>query len=480
MYMTTENDLPGSFEDFGLRKEILKGVYEAGFRAPSPIQQQSISQVMEGNDVMARAQTGTGKTAAFGLPSMNKVGRTGGVEILVITPTRELASQVSDELYRLGRFAGIKTVAVYGGQSIGRQVELIKRGANVVTATPGRLLDHLRSGRLNKFNPSTVILDEADEMLDMGFLDDIYAIFSFLPKERQTLLFSATLPPAIRSLAKKILKSPVAIDVTPKEISTPVEITHRYYVLDEREREEALVRLIDTEGPQKALIFCRTKKETDFLSTTLISRGYIAKALHGDMEQPQRNEAIESFKRGRIDLLIATDVAARGLDITDVTHVFNYHIPFNPESYVHRIGRTGRAGKKGMAITLVTPLEFKELSRIKKISGAPIVYSEVPSIREARKQYTEELLSRITHQHIHEDAVEILQQLEEEIDLTQIAYKTFSMLLDQRQVAGPNRIGYDSQKVERLLHRLSKQTKARSRQFRGGQFRGRRSWQKRR
>lgn len=444
-----------TFESFGLRPEILEGIREAGFRAPSPVQEEAIPIVLEGRDAIARAQTGTGKTAAFGLPAMNSVSSTTpkGVEVLVIVPTRELASQVSDELYRLGRYAGIRTVAVYGGQSIDRQVSLIRRGAQVVTATPGRLLDHLKSKRLKDFNPSLVILDEADEMLDMGFLDDIEEIFKYLPDERQTLLFSATVPPAIRQLAKKILKDPVSIDVTPKGTTTNADITQRYYVLEEREREEALVRLIDTEAPNKALIFCRTKKETDMLCTTLVSRGYAASSLHGDMQQRQRNEAIDSFKKGRIDLLIATDVAARGLDINDVTHVFNYHIPFDSDSYVHRIGRTGRAGRKGTAITLVTPLEFKKLNRIMHVAGAPMVYEEVPTIGEAKQQYQSELASKLRHQHIQEEAVELLQSLEEEVDVSQIACKALSMLLDQQPVGGPSRIGFSVKEVENLLRR---------------------------
>lgn len=451
--MKKEETVIETFEEFGFNKDILKGVKEAGFRMPSPIQQQAIPIVMDGKDVVAQAQTGTGKTAAFGLPTMNNIEKKSGVELLVIVPTRELASQVSEELFRLGRYASLQTVAVYGGQSIGRQVQMISRGAQVVVATPGRLLDHLKSKRLRKFDPSIVVLDEGDEMLDMGFLEDIEAIFSYLPKERQTLLFSATMPPAIRRLANKILKDPVAIDVTPRDVTTNVDITQSYYVMEEREREEAMVRLIDTESPSKAIIFCRTKRETDALSTTLISRGYTSKALHGDMEQRQRNDTVDSFKKGRIDLLVATDVAARGLDISDVSHVFNYHIPFDPQSYIHRIGRTGRAGKKGIAITLVTPLEYKELSRIMKVSGAPIKYKEIPSLHEVKKTFIDEMLSKLETQKIREEAVEILALLADEEALFEVASRALSALIEKKAIAGPDRIGLNSKQVNIMIQR---------------------------
>ncbi|MBF0466619.1 MAG: DEAD/DEAH box helicase [Nitrospirae bacterium] len=450
----------GNFEQFGLRPEILKGVYEAGFKVPSPIQEQAIPIILSGKDIIARAQTGTGKTAAFGLPAMHAVKHTGSVEVLVMLPTRELASQVSDELYRLGQYFNIRTAAVYGGQSIGRQVDLINRGAQVVAATPGRLLDHLRSNRLKKFAPSIVVLDEADEMLDMGFIEDIESIFEFLPKKRQTMLFSATMPRQIQALARNILTEPVTVDVTPKNLATAADVIHRYYVIGEKEREEALVRLIDTEAPSKSLIFCRTKKETEMLSNTLVSRGYLTRALHGDMEQNQRNEVLAAFRRGQTYILIATDVAARGLDITDVSHVFNYHIPFEPGSYVHRIGRTGRAGKKGIAITLVTPLEFKELKRIMDFSGAPIMCEEIPTISQAKKQYYIDFAKKLMDEEIHEDAVEVFQSLTEDMDATQIACKAISMLLEKKQVAGPNRIGLSTREVADLLQRFRKQKAA--------------------
>jgi ATP-dependent RNA helicase DeaD len=291
----TQESATLTFEDFDLSEEIKSGIQAAGFKIPSPIQAQAIPAVLEGRDIVAQAHTGTGKTAAFGLPSMSMMDMSRGVSLLVIAPTRELATQVSDELYRLGSKAGVRTVTVYGGMSAGRQVDLISRGAQVVVATPGRLLDLLKSGRLRNFNPTHVVLDEADEMLDMGFLDDIQEIFGFLPVERQTLLFSATMPEAIKKLAKRILKEPQFITITKSE-TTNKDIDQQYYVIEEYERDDATVRLIDAQEAKKTIIFCRMKKEVDRLATTLISHGYMAKGLHGDMEQRQREEVIKSFR----------------------------------------------------------------------------------------------------------------------------------------------------------------------------------------
>ncbi len=439
-----------SFETFGLTPELMRGISEAGFREPSPIQQQAIPVILSGRDLIAQAQTGTGKTAAFGLGAMSRLTHRGGVEILVITPTRELASQVSDELYRLGRFGGIRTVAVYGGQSSRRQIELIDRGPQIVVATPGRLLDHLKSERLNAFVPNIVILDEADEMLDMGFLEDIQAIFGYLPQERQTLLFSATIPNPIRDLAQKILIDPITINLTSDAVFN-TDVEQYFYVIEESERSDAVVRLIDTEEPGKAIIFCRTKREADQLCTTLVSRGCAAKPLHGDMDQQQRQDTIHSFRDGRIDTLVATDVASRGLDVSNVTHVFNYHVPFDQESYVHRIGRTGRAGQKGKAITLVTPFEFRKLRRIQTAIQASFIHGEIPSISDVHRQHNQRLIRALCEQPIRDEAVEILTALSEEMELTEAACKLISMMIDQRSVQGPNRIGLNSKQLQALL-----------------------------
>jgi ATP-dependent RNA helicase DeaD len=442
-----------TFIGFALSEEIQRGIGEAGFKVPSPIQNEAIPLVLKGYDIVAQAHTGTGKTAAFGLPIMSKIEPKKSVQFLVITPTRELAMQVSDELYKLGSFAGIKTVTVYGGMSASRQVDLISRGAQVVVATPGRMLDLLGSKRIKKFNPSFVVLDEADEMLDMGFLDDIKEIFNFLPKQRQTLLFSATMPEAIKRLAKTILNEPKFISITKKE-TTNKDIEQKYFVIEEKERDDALIRLIESNEINKAIVFCRTKKETDRVGTLLITHGFLAKGLHGDMAQREREEVIKAFKASKLEILVATDVAARGLDVSDVTHVFNYHIPFDAESYVHRIGRTGRAGNKGVAITLVTPLEFRELQRIKKLVGTNIENEEVPTINDIKKASFSKLIDEIKKQNIKDESKEILEILENEIDISTIVFKLISKLIDSQSIKGPEKIGLDTKKVKRLLEKL--------------------------
>jgi ATP-dependent RNA helicase DeaD len=455
-----------SFESFGFKPQILRGVREAGFTTPSPIQIEAIPYIMQGKDLIGQAHTGTGKTAAFGLSTMNRIERESGVELLVITPTRELATQVSDELFKLGRFANIHTVTVYGGMSSYRQIDLIGRGAQVVVATPGRLLDLLQSGKLKSFLPSMVVLDEADEMLDMGFIDDIKEIFKFLPRERQTLMFSATMPAPIRELAKQILNDPVFVKITQEEAAKK-DIAQQFYVIEEHERDDAILRLIDSEEPVRSIIFARTKKEVDRLSTMLIAKGYSARGLHGDMEQRSREEVIKGFKSSQLEILVATDVAARGLDVKDVSHVFNYHIPFDPESYVHRIGRTGRAGKKGIAVTLVTPLEFKELQRIKKTVGAEIIRGIVPTLGDVRRVHSGKLISEIAHARLLEEAQPILSELIEQMDLQQVALKMISLLIEKQNLSGPDRIGISTQRLEKLLNEQNRRTSDRPR-WRGG------------
>ena len=438
------------FEVFGLSEKLNEGIRKAGFKTPSEIQSAVIPAIMEGRDVIGQAQTGTGKTAAFSLPVMNSMSFDRGVEMLIVAPTRELAMQVSDEIFRLGQFAGVKTGVVCGGQSYSRQINLVNRGVNVVTATPGRLLDLLSEGKLNNFNPSVVVLDEADEMLDMGFLDDIKAIFDFLPEERQTLLFSATMPEPIKKLANKILNNPVSIKTTSNTDSTSENVEQLYCVMEERERQNAIIRLMDDLCPNKAILFCRTRTEVDRLSNSLGGRGFNAKGLHGDMEQPQRNEVMNAFRKGQVDILVATDVASRGLDVLDVTHVFNYHMPFDTKSYIHRIGRTGRASNKGTAITFVTPMEFHQLNRIQKQSGAKIDFALIPSRQELRKNRMFRMIDSVRENTVVSEGIDMVQLLEEDMDLSEIAYKLASMLLEKQGETGPENIGLDEKELKVL------------------------------
>ncbi len=446
------------FEEFGLDEKILKAVKEAGFKEPSPVQEMAIPLVLEGHDIVAQAQTGTGKTAAFGLPTMSMIDSSEQrVQILVITPTRELATQVSDELYTLGKYKDIRTVTIYGGSSYTRQISLIEKGASVVVATPGRMLDLLKNNRLKNFNPQIVILDEADEMLDMGFLDDIEKIFSYLPKKRQTLLFSATMPEPIKKLANKILKEPKFVSITPKDHTTNEDIEQLYYVVEERERDDAMTRLLDSMNPSKAIVFCRTKKEVDRLSSKLQSLGHLAKGLHGDMEQKQREVVIRAFRDSKIEILVATDVAARGLNVTDITHVFNYHMPFDPESYVHRIGRTGRAGRKGTAITLLTPMEFHSLQRIAKKVGTNIEFRMVPSLYDVESSQLEKLVKEIKDAPLNDNATKVLSMLEEDMALSKISLKLISLLMNKNRLEGPNKIGFDKKALANLIKRAENQ-----------------------
>ncbi|MEN4053328.1 MULTISPECIES: DEAD/DEAH box helicase [Sulfurimonas] len=457
-----------TFDSLGLKPEILKSIKFAGFTAPSPIQAQAIPVILAGKDMVGQAHTGTGKTAAFSLPALNNMKLDGSVELLVITPTRELATQVSDEIFKYGRNLGVKTVTVYGGSSYKRQLDLIGRGASVVVATPGRMLDILKKGMLNDFKPSMVVLDEADEMLDMGFLDDINEIFSYLPTDRQTLLFSATMPQPIKTLASRILQDPEFISITKGE-TTNSDIEQLYYVIDEHERDDAIIRLMDSEETQKSVVFCRTKSEVDRLSNVLSNAGYLANGLHGDMEQRQRETVIKGFKNNSVKVLVATDVAARGIHVNNISHVFNYHIPFDPESYVHRIGRTGRAGTKGKAITLLTPLEFKELQRIKQKVGTSMEHAFVPSKNDLRESTVENIVNNIENQKIYDEAHKVLDRLKEDIDEETIMFKLISMILDKQDIKGPSNIGIPADKLKAILERAAKRNDSRGR---GGRSRG--------
>ena len=440
-----------NFKDFNFKPQLLKAIEEAGFKEPSPIQKEAIPVILEGYDIVAQAHTGTGKTAAFALPILQMIETKNKIEAVVIVPTRELAMQVSDEIYKFGKYLNINTATVYGGSSYSRQLKHIKN-ASVIVATPGRFLDLLSSQKID-IAPSFVVLDEADEMLDMGFLDDIKEIFSYLPTNRQTMMFSATMPKEIKDLALNILHEPKFISITKNRI-TNENIKQNYYVVEEHERDDALIRLLDYKDPAKSIVFCRTKKEVDRLSNLLISQGYMAKGLHGDMEQRQREEVIKSFKKGNLEILIATDVAARGLDVNDVTHVFNYHIPFDSESYVHRIGRTGRAGKEGVAITILTPKEFNSLNKIQKSIGSKIETKVIPTIKDVKSKKVNSLIDLISSKKVDDNAKELVNTLlENGEDLLNIAFKLASLLSQKEKIKGANRIGKSKEEINRLFER---------------------------
>jgi len=383
-----------TFNDFSLEPLLLKAVADMGFETPTPIQVKAIPLALAGKDVCGQAQTGTGKTAAFGLPLLSRVKPGAGVQSLILCPTRELAVQVSQELTRLARHLPTRVIPVYGGQSIEHQIRLLRKEPEVVVGTPGRVLDHLNRRTLSLNKVEVLVLDEADEMLDMGFVDDIRSIIDLCPAERQTMLFSATLPPPVMALARDFMQQPARISIEGEETTVPLT-EQRYYEVNPQQKVETLCRILDVENPQAGIIFCRTKQGTGELARTLLERGYMVEALHGDLSQRERDMAMGRFRLGTSELLVATDVAARGLDISNVTHVINFDIPQDADTYVHRIGRTGRAGKTGTAITLVTPREIKQLRFIERTIRKRIDRQSIPTFTEALEVRKQALAEKI-------------------------------------------------------------------------------------
>lgn len=373
------------FSELALSPEILSAVERSGFEEATPIQAETIPLALEGKDVIGQAQTGTGKTAAFGLPMLEKIDtKKHQLQGLVVAPTRELAIQTQEELYRLGKDKKIRVQAVYGGADIGRQIRGLKDRPHIVVGTPGRMLDHINRHTLKLNTVETLVLDEADEMLNMGFLEDIEKIISQVPEERQTLLFSATMPPAIKNIGVKFMKTPEHVRIKAKEMTA--DLIDQYYVrAKDYEKFDVMTRLLDVQTPELTIVFGRTKRRVDELARGLEARGYKAEGIHGDLSQQKRMSVLRSFKAGKLDILVATDVAARGLDISGVTHVYNYDIPQDPESYVHRIGRTGRAGKGGISVTFVTPNEMGYLRVIEDLTKKRMEPMRPPSEKEAFK-----------------------------------------------------------------------------------------------
>ncbi|MCF8565857.1 DEAD/DEAH box helicase [Alicyclobacillus tolerans] len=372
------------FTEMEISDDILKSLEQMGFETATAIQTLAIPVALSGRDLIGQAQTGTGKTVAFAIPMVQKVVPTADpIQGLILTPTRELCIQVAEEVLKVGSEKGVRVLAIYGGQDIERQIRALRNRPQVIVATPGRLLDHMnrRTIRLNAVH--TVVLDEADEMLDMGFIEDIEAILGACPEDRQTLLFSATMKPGVQNLAKKFMKDFEMVAVKTQEMTVPT-IEQVYYEVNEGQKLDVLTRLLDIQNPELAIVFGRTKRRVDELTRALQTRGYLADGLHGDLSQRQRDNVMAKFREGALEVLVATDVAARGLDVSGVTHVFNFDIPQDMDSYVHRIGRTGRAGKTGIASTFVSPREMEHLRAIERFAKRKINRQPLPSFTEAR------------------------------------------------------------------------------------------------
>ena len=384
-----------TFEEMCLDTRIMRAIAEMGFEQPSPIQAQSIPIAVEGKDMIGQARTGTGKTASFGIPMLQRINpKDKNLQAIVLCPTRELAIQSANELRKLAKFLhGIKVLPIYGGQEISKQIRSLKGGVQIVIGTPGRVMDHLRRHTLKPQTVDIVVLDEADEMLNMGFREDIETILGQLPEERQTMLFSATMPKPILEIAKRYLHKPEIVKVIQKELTVP-KIEQYYYEVNPRKKNEVLSRLLDMYDPSLSLVFCNTKRKVDELVADLKGRGYFAEGLHGDMKQSQRDRVMNGFRNGRTDILVATDVAARGIDVDDVEAVFNYDVPQDDEYYVHRIGRTGRAGREGRAFTLVVGKEIYKLKDIQRYCKTKIRRQPIPSVNDVAAIKVEKLLEQ--------------------------------------------------------------------------------------
>jgi ATP-dependent RNA helicase DeaD len=428
---------PDGFSTLELDPRLLATIAELGYEEPTPIQREAIPLLLAGRDLLAEAPTGTGKTAAFALPALQRIaiGRAGpgSASALVVVPTRELAMQVAEAIHRYGKELGARVLPVYGGQPIGQQLRGLRRGVDVVVATPGRAVDHLKRGSLRFDEVQVVVLDEADEMLDMGFAEDLETILSATPAERQTALFSATISPTITRIAKRHLRDPARITVHAEKATGDgvARVRQTAYVVRRGDKLAALCRILDVEDPASTLVFARTRGEVDDLAEALSNRGHDAGALHGGLTQEQRDRMMGRFRDGSLDVLVATDVAARGLDIEHVSHVVNFDVPSNPDAYVHRIGRTGRAGREGVAITLVEPREHRLLKNIEAATRSRLQIARLPTVADLRERRVEILRGNLREALVaggHERLRGVVEPLSEEFDLVDIALAAVSLI----------------------------------------------------
>ncbi len=427
------------FEELKLSSELLKAVSDMGFEYMSPIQEEGIPEMLKGIDIIGQAQTGTGKTAAFGLPLLEKCNpKDKSVQAIVLCPTRELSIQVADELEKLGKYKrGISILPIYGGQPIDRQIRRLKSGVQIVVGTPGRVIDHIRRKTLKLGGVETVVLDEADEMFDMGFRDDIEIILQETPKKRQTVFFSATMPPEIKKFTKMYQRDPKLVKVVSKNL-TADKVEQYYYNVKGNMKTEAVDRLLSMYEPKLSIVFCNTKRKVDELATELESLGYLADGLHGDLSQPQRDRVMNRFRAGKIGILVATDVAARGIDVDDVDMVFNYDLPQDEEYYVHRIGRTGRAGREGYALSLLSNRDKNRLREIERYTKMKLTKQNLPSVRDienkSKERFIETLKLTVEEDKLKREEGILKRLVEAGLDLEDIAKASIHLYLKETEV----------------------------------------------
>ncbi|HLR35552.1 MAG TPA: DEAD/DEAH box helicase [Tissierellales bacterium] len=462
------------FEEMDVSKEIKKAVSDMGFEEASPIQAQAIPYLMEGRDVVGQAQTGTGKTAAFGIPIIERINsESRQLQSIVLCPTRELSIQVAKEIKKLAKYKKeIFVLPVYGGQPIERQIKALKKGVQIVIGTPGRVIDHIKRGTLKLDNIEMMVLDEADEMFDMGFRDDIELVINKTPKDRQTVFFSATMDKKIINFAKKYQKTPKYIRTVPKELTVP-NIEQYYLKVKKGMKTEILSRLLDIQNSNLSIVFCNTKRKVDELIIELQGRGYFADGIHGDLKQSQRDKVMSKFRKGNIDILVATDVAARGIDVDNVDIVFNYDIPQDLEYYVHRIGRTARAGKTGKAYSLVVGRDINKLKDIEKYAKTKVVRKDIPTLNEVAESKTTDILGKIKHEigisdlSKYETSVELL--LEEGYKLKDIAAGLLKLYFDDKSEDKNRKLeSKNSEEMERLYINIGRKDGVRPRHIVGG------------